>query len=78
MLGIPWTPRLTLHSMSGVKRAIQAEMARKGQGGGAVASAFSPEAMRAEKGRTTHSPAGKKADGGDYLGKTAKDATPRK
>lgn len=66
--------------MSGVKRNILAEVTRKGDTSeSAVQKAFSPEAQRAEKGRSIHNGGiVKNEDSGDYLGKNGKDATPGK
>lgn len=62
--------------MSGIKRAILAELARKGTTGAAAIAALQPDKLRAETGRTIHSPAGKKSDKGEYLGRHGKDAKP--
>lgn len=68
--------------MSGVHRAIAAEITRKGLTGSAALAEFSQDKMRKETGRTIHSSsvsAGKTAgDKNEYLGKNAKDATPGK
>ena len=64
--------------MSGIKRAVQAEIVAKGLTGTAAIAAMQPDKLRAEKGRTIYSPAGKKTDPGSYIGKQAKDATPGK
>lgn len=63
--------------MSGIKRAIQAEIMADGISSEAeIKKSFSPEAMRSEKGQTIYSPSSKNPDKGKYLGKQGKDATP--
>ena len=64
--------------MSGIKRAILAELTRSGKTGAAAIAEFTPEKIRAEKGRTIHSTATKNPDQGEYLGRNGKDATPKK
>lgn len=68
--------------MSGVNRAIKAEITHAGKTGEAAMQAFKPEAIRAETGRSVHSmavdPKKVAGDGQDYLGKNGKDATPKK
>jgi hypothetical protein len=65
--------------MSGVRRNILAEIMHDGKSSKEeIMKAFSPEAQRAEKGRTIMSPVAKNADKGSYIGKNAKDATPGK
>lgn len=62
--------------MSGIKRIILAEITANGKSSQEeIAKAFSPEAMRAEKGRTVYSPVTKSPDKGGYLGKNGHDAT---
>lgn len=65
--------------MSGVNRAIKAEIMADGiSSEKEIKAKFSPDAIRSEKGQTIHSPASKKPDAGEYLGKNGKDATPKK
>lgn len=66
--------------MSGVNRNILAEVTRKGGSSAeSIQKAFSPEAIRAEKGRSVYNGnVVKNEDSGGYLGKNAKDATPSK
>jgi hypothetical protein len=64
--------------MSGIKRAVQAEIVAKGLTGAAAIAAMRPDKLRAETGRTIYSPASKKPDAGKYIGAKAKDATPNK
>lgn len=55
-------------------------MTRKGGSSAeSIQKAFSPEAIRAEKGRSVYNGnVVKNEDSGGYLGKNAKDATPSK
>lgn len=62
--------------MSGIKRAILAEITADGKSSQSeLAQAMSPQAMRGEKGRTIYSQVTKNTDKGAYLGKKGKDAT---
>lgn len=63
--------------MSGVRRAILAELASKGITGEAAQAALSPANQLKEKGISIHNgSAAKGEDPGEYLGKKANDATP--
>lgn len=68
--------------MSGVNRAVKAEITHAGKTGEAAMKLMSPENLRAETGRSIHSisvdPKKVSNDMADYLGKTGKNATPKK
>ena len=62
--------------MSGVNRNILAEIMADGKSSQEeIQKALSPEAIRAEKGQTIHSPASGRADEGEYLGNDGVDVT---
>lgn len=68
--------------MSGVNRAVKAEITHAGKTGAEAMKLMSPENLRAETGRSVHStsvdPKKIANDKADYLGKTGKDVTPKK